>query len=84
MFSPTNIDEVSIQATHLEANKVKHRFKDMSRRPQKFENKSKGKGKSKNIAPMKKDGGKTYMFSLQEDGTQGVKMMEATSKVITK
>jgi hypothetical protein len=35
MFNPTNIDEVSVQATHLEASKGKHVFED--KKPHKFE-----------------------------------------------
>jgi hypothetical protein len=35
MFNPTNIDEVSVQATHLEASKGKHMFED--KKPHKFE-----------------------------------------------
>jgi hypothetical protein len=30
MFNPTNIDEVSIQATHIEASKGKHVIEDAS------------------------------------------------------
>ena len=37
MFKPTNIDEVSVQATHLEAGKGKHVLED--KKPHKFENK---------------------------------------------
>ena len=33
MFSPNNIDEVLVQATHLEASKGKHGFDDVLRRP---------------------------------------------------
>jgi len=44
MFNPTNIDEVSIQATHLEDSKGKH---GMENEPPQFENQ------------LKKDGNKT-------------------------
>ena len=36
MFNPTNIDEVSVQVTHLEANKGKY-VEDMSGEPHEFE-----------------------------------------------
>jgi hypothetical protein len=51
MFNPTNIDKVSVQATHLEAIKGKHVIEDNN--PYKFENKSKGKWKSKKLAIVK-------------------------------
>jgi hypothetical protein len=51
MFSPTNIDKVSVQATHLEASKGKHASKD--KKPLKFEKKPKGKWKSKKSTTMK-------------------------------
>jgi hypothetical protein len=35
MFNPTNIDKVSVQATHLEASKGKHVIED--KKPYKFE-----------------------------------------------
>jgi hypothetical protein len=54
MFNPTNIDEVSVQATHLEANKGKH-VEDVSEEPHEFEEQSKGKGKSKKTTTVKKD-----------------------------
>ena len=53
MFNPTNIDEVSIQATQLEASKGKHVIED--KKPHKFENKLKGKWKSKKSTTVKKD-----------------------------
>jgi hypothetical protein len=37
MFKPTNIDEVSVQDTHLEASKGKHVIEDKN--PHKFEKK---------------------------------------------
>ena len=49
MFNPTNIDEVSIQATELEARKVKNGMENVYKKTPKFENKSKGKEKRKNI-----------------------------------
>jgi hypothetical protein len=36
MFNPTNIDEVSVQATHLEANKGKNVVEDVSEEPHEF------------------------------------------------
>jgi hypothetical protein len=52
MFNPTNIDELSVQATHLEAIKGKHVIKD--KKPHKFEKKPKGKWKSKKSTIVKK------------------------------
>jgi hypothetical protein len=51
MFNPTNIDKVSVQATHLEASKGKHVIED--KKPYKFEKKPKGKWKSKKSATVK-------------------------------
>jgi hypothetical protein len=45
MFNPTNIDKVLVQDNHLESSKGKHAIEDKN--PYKFENKSKGKWKSK-------------------------------------
>jgi hypothetical protein len=53
MFNPTNIDEVSTKATHMEASKGNHIFED--RKPHNFENKSKGKWKNKKLATINKD-----------------------------
>jgi hypothetical protein len=55
MFNPTNIDEISVQATHHEANKGKHVFEDVSGEPHEFKEQLKEKGKSKKIATVKKD-----------------------------
>jgi hypothetical protein len=52
MFNPTNIDEVSIQANHIEASEGNHVIED--KKPHKFENKSKGKCKSKKSATVNK------------------------------
>jgi hypothetical protein len=51
MFSPTDIDKVSIQATHLEASKGKHASE--YKKPFKFEKKPKDKWKSKKSATLK-------------------------------
>jgi hypothetical protein len=55
MFNPTNIEEVSIQATHLESNKGKHVVEDVSEETNEFKEQSKGKWKSKKTNTMKKD-----------------------------
>jgi hypothetical protein len=52
MFNPTNIDEVTVQSTHLEASKGKHVFED--KKPHKFDKQSKGKMKSKKSTAMNK------------------------------
>jgi hypothetical protein len=55
MFNSTNVDEVSVQATHLEASKGNHVVEDVLVEPHEFEEKLKEKGKSKKTATMKKD-----------------------------
>jgi hypothetical protein len=52
MFNPTNIDELLVQATHLEDSKGKHVFED--KKPHKFEKQLKGKMKSKKSTTLKK------------------------------
>jgi hypothetical protein len=52
MFNLTNIDEVSIQETHLEDRKGKLVIED--KKPHKFEKKSKGRWKSKKSTTVKK------------------------------
>jgi len=54
MFNLTNIDNVSVQATHIEAKKGKH-VEDVSQKPHEFKEKSKEKGKSNKTTTMKKD-----------------------------
>jgi hypothetical protein len=54
MFNLTNIGEVSVQATHLEANKEKH-GEDVSKDQHEFKEQSKEKWKSKKTTTMKKD-----------------------------
>ena len=57
IFSPTDLDEVCVQATHIETN-GKNTKENFSKKPFKPDgNKSKGKGKS-NITNMKKEGEK--------------------------
>jgi hypothetical protein len=53
MFKTTNIDEVSVQATRIEASKGKHIFE--GKNLDKFKKKSKEKWKSKKSAIVKKD-----------------------------
>ena len=47
MFIPSNIDEVSVQATHLESSKGKPSVEGVSKKQPRFEKKLKGKGKEK-------------------------------------
>ena len=54
MFSPNNIDEVLVHATHLEASKGKHGFEDVSKDPPKFEKHSKRKGRNMKTTIVKK------------------------------
>jgi hypothetical protein len=51
MFSPTSIDKVLVQDTHIESSKGKHASEDKN--PYKFEKKLKGKWKSKKSAIVK-------------------------------
>jgi hypothetical protein len=55
IFNPTNIDEVSVQATHLESIRGKHFVEDESGEPHEFEKHSKENGKRKKTTTMKKD-----------------------------
>jgi hypothetical protein len=61
MFNPTKVDEVSAQATHMEASKGNHVIEDKN--PHNFIYKRKGKWKSKKSVVVKNPK-KKYMFSL--------------------
>jgi hypothetical protein len=52
MFNLTSIDQVLVQATHLESSKGKHVIED--KKPYKFKNKQKGKWKSKKSSTINK------------------------------
>jgi hypothetical protein len=60
IFIPTNIDKVSIQATHLEASKGKNASE--CKNPFKFKKKPKGKWKRNKLATMKKVEGRPTCF----------------------
>ena len=65
MFNPTNLDEVCVQATHIETkgNNTKEIF---SEKPFKLDvNKSKGKGKGKHTTTAKKEGDKPTCIHCQ-------------------
>jgi hypothetical protein len=66
MFKPTNIDKLSVQATHLEASKGKHVIKDKN--PYKFEKKPKGKWKSKNSSLVNKFEGRPTSSHCKKKG----------------
>ena len=55
MFNLTNLDEVCVQATHIETKgkNIKEKFSNKPFKPD--GNKSKGKGKGKHTATMKKE-----------------------------
>ena len=56
MFNPTNLDEVCVQATHMES-KGKNTKEIFSKKPYKLDgNKFKRKGKGKHISIMEKEG----------------------------
>jgi len=66
MFSPTNIDKVSIQATHLEASKGKHASEDNN--PFKYKKNPKGKWKSKRSTTMKQAEGRPTCSHCKKKG----------------
>jgi hypothetical protein len=66
MFNPTNIDKVSVQATHMEASKGKHATK--VKNPFKLENKPKGKWKSKKSTTVNKVKGIPTCFHYKKKG----------------
>ena len=58
MFNPSNLDDVCVQATHLEA-RGKHANDNFVKKSFKFDSKSKGKDKGKKkMANVKKEGEK--------------------------
>ena len=69
MFNPNNLDEVCVQATHIEY-KGKNTANKFSKKPFKPRgNKFKGKGKRKKTTSMKKEGEKTTCHTLLEKGS---------------
>jgi hypothetical protein len=79
MFNPTNIDKVSVQATHLEASKGKHVFED--KKPHKFEKKLKGKRKSKKSTKVKKDEEKPTCSHCKRKGHEEAKCWKLHPKL---
>jgi hypothetical protein len=67
MFNPTNIDDVSFQATHIEFNNGKHVVEDVSKDPHEFEKLRKEKGKSKKKTTVKKNEKNNPTSSLYEN-----------------
>jgi hypothetical protein len=66
MFSPTNIDKVLVQATHLESIKGNHVNK--YKKPSKFEKKLKGKWKSKKSTTVKQVEGRPTCSHCKKKG----------------
>jgi hypothetical protein len=68
MFNPTNLDEVCVQATHIETKgkNTKENFSKKSFKPD--EKKFKGKWKSKHTATLKKEGDKPTCTHCQKKG----------------
>ena len=64
MFNPSNLDDVCVQATHLEA-RVKHDDDSFMKKSSKFDNKDKSKDKGKETATITKEG-ETHMLTLSE------------------
>ena len=68
MFNPTSLDEVCVQATHLEARR-KNIFEEGRKKPFKGKNKEKtSKGKSKKNASVKKEGEKLVCKNCSKEG----------------
>ena len=68
MFNRTNLDEVSVQETHIET-KGKNTKGKFSKKPFKHDgNKSKGKGKGKHTTTVKKEGDKPTCTHCQKRG----------------
>ena len=66
MFNPTNLDEVCVQATHIET-KGKNTKENFSKKPFKPDgNKFKGKGKGKHTNIVKKEGDKPTCTHCQK------------------
>ena len=84
MFNPTNIDEVSVQATHLEASKGNHVFEDVSKKPHKFEKQSKEKGKSKKTTTMKKDEDNPICSHYKKQGREEEKCQKLHPQMLPK
>ena len=68
MFNLTNLDEVCVQATHIET-KGRNTKDKFSKKPFKLDgNKLKGKGKGKHIATVKKEGDKPTCTHCEKKG----------------
>ena len=65
MFNPPNIDEVLVQATHVESRKGKHGTENAYKKPSKFEKHSKGKEKVQEDNYIEEISGEAYMSSLR-------------------
>jgi hypothetical protein len=66
MFNPSNLDDVCVQATHLEA-RGKHDNDSFMKKSSKFENKDKSKEKGKKEATIKKEGEKPTCSHCQKE-----------------
>ena len=68
ILNPCNLDEVCVQATHLQS-RGKDAFIDKSdKNPSKSEEKSKGKGKGKKTTTVKKEDEKTTCLQCKKEG----------------
>jgi hypothetical protein len=65
MFNPSNLDDVCVQATHLES-RGKHANDTFLKRSAKFDSKTKVKAKRKKMATIKKDGDKPTCSHCQK------------------
>jgi hypothetical protein len=69
LFNPTSLDEVCVQATHLE-NRGKHVQEDPTKKPSNFPHKQfkKFKRKNKKTAIVKREEGKPYCTHCKKNG----------------
>ena len=81
MFNSTNIDKVSVQATHLEASKGKHVIED--KKPYQFQRKPKGKWKSKKSTTINKVEGTPTCSHCKKKG-RGITVFKVASRIMTK
>ena len=65
MFNPSNLDDVCVQATHLEA-RGKHENDSFMMKSSKFDNKDKCKDKGKKTTTIKKEGEKPHAHIVRK------------------
>lgn len=68
VLNPCNLDEVSVQVTHLESRDKVTFIDRVDKKPSKFEGKSKDKVKGEKIATVKKEGEKPTCSHCKKEG----------------